>query len=189
MEVAPVPPQDHQTVSKAGRRVGLIVMSMYLQRSSVDDLDDLVEMFEQMSPESRHRRFLQAMPEVRRSIVRRLCDVDQVHHRAWLARAGGPTGPVIGEVAGATSRHRRDRAEIAVSVRDDWAGHGVGRRLVAWMLDDLEQAGVTSVMCDVLPDNRRSVDLFSSFGFRFRYQDGLLVGERSLVRHGHGTAA
>lgn len=144
-----------------------------------DDVDLLAEFFEALSSESRRRRFFQATPRVSRSMVRYLCDVDQVDHLAHVAVVADHRDgeSVVGEVRAV--RHRGDptTAEIAVAVRDDWQRRGVASALLDALYGSLAAAGIHRVTCEVLADNRGCVDLLRRRGITFGFRDGVLAGE------------
>lgn len=147
---------------------------------SAADGDDLRAMFERMSPDARRRRFFQAMPRVPASVIRFLSDVDQRTHLAWLVRAGDGHGPVVGEVRAVVDRHDPTRAEIALAVEDGWTGRGIGRTMLRLIGDAAASVGVRTVTAEVLPDNRRSIDLLVGAGLDFAFRDGNLVGSAPL---------
>lgn len=155
---------------------------LVIHRVDPTDTCDVVEMFERMSPRARHMRFFTPMPIVHRATIRPLCDVDQVVHQAWIVRAGSANGPAIAEVRGVRDRERPERAEVALAVRDDWSGRGLGATLLDWVGVELATSGVTTLTCEVHPENTRSRRMFSRAGFSFRFQDGAFVGEGPAVR-------
>jgi RimJ/RimL family protein N-acetyltransferase len=155
---------------------------LHAHRLRSADACDLIDMFERMSPRSRHMRFFAPMPVVQPASIRRLCDVDQDVHRAWIVRQGSAEGPVIAEVRGVREREHPHRAEVALAVRDDWSGQGLGAALIDWIGADLASGGVTTLTCEVHPENARSRRMFSRAGFAFRFVDGALVGEGPAVR-------
>lgn len=152
-----------------------------IHRLGPDDAGDLIDMFEQMSPQSRHMRFFTPMPEVPASTIRHLCAVDQDTHRAWLLR-DGQGGPVIAEVRGVLDRDHPGHAEVALAVRDDWSGRGLGAALIDWIGADVAAAGATTLTCEVHPDNTRSRRLFKRAGFTFRFDRGSFVGQGPIPR-------
>lgn len=119
------------------------------------------------------------MPTVRREVVRRLCAVDQVHHRCWLML--DTNNVVIGEVCAVAPKHPSSSTppncvELAFSVHDSWTGRGIARHLIALAADDTTARGFASISCDVLTDNRRCVGMLESLGMRFGFADGTLTG-------------
>ncbi len=52
------------------------------------------------------------------------------------------------------------------SIAGPWQGHGLGRRFLAWLCDDLCRRGVGSMLLEVRPSNSAALRLYESFGFR-----------------------
>jgi RimJ/RimL family protein N-acetyltransferase len=155
--------------------------TLWFHRAAPTDTDALHDLYVRLSPEARRRRFFQPMPRVRRSTASHLCSVDPARHLVWLARDGGSTGAVVGEVQAAVDRNDPTVAEIALAVDDRWTGRGVGRLLVTLMHDLAARHGIETFTAEVLSENRPCIDLLSSFGMRFQFASGLLEG-RGPVR-------
>ena len=99
-----------------------------------EDRELLLRGFQRLSEESRYRRFLAPMPELTDSMVDYLVDLDHHDHEAILA-LDEETGEGIGVARYVRDSSRPDRAEVAVTVIDDWQGRGVGTillELVGW---------------------------------------------------------
>jgi ribosomal protein S18 acetylase RimI-like enzyme len=58
--------------------------------------------------------------------------------------------------------HRRD---IAISVRKDYWGKGIGSGLMNLLLDFCKKTGAESVELEVRSDNERAISLYKKFGF------------------------
>jgi GNAT superfamily N-acetyltransferase len=133
----------------------------------------VASLLEAMSPEARRLRFFQAMPVVPAHVVRRMCDVDHDTYQQWLALVDGEA---IGEVSVARIEGDLSRGEVALAVRDDWRRRGVGRMLLEVAGELATHRGMAGLTCEVQTENRASVTLFRSMGFRFRFADGCLAG-------------
>jgi phosphinothricin acetyltransferase len=70
--------------------------------------------------------------------------------------------------------------EHSVYVHPDARGLGVGRRLLDALIASTEQAGVWTIQSGVFPENRASLALHASVGFR-------VVGTREKVGQHHGV--
>ena len=130
------------------------------------DADGLHALYERLSPESRRRRFFQPMPRVPRTIASHLCSVDPDRHLVWLARAGSPSGPVIGEV------------QLAVDPDDPMAV------LLPWFNDAvtrLEKAGISQPILDPgIAFQRQGWDLHA----KDRYQRNVIAHLGRLKGYG-----
>lgn len=105
-----------------------------VRRMTVDDAPILVELFEHLSPESRYRRFNIPLDDPDPDWVARqaaeLADLPREQGEAWLAFAdllAGANSPVAGI---RYVRLSEDRAEVALVVRDDLQGLGIGTELL-----------------------------------------------------------
>jgi ribosomal-protein-alanine N-acetyltransferase len=73
---------------------------------------------------------------------------------------------------------------VTIAVRSDWAGRGLGARLLIDALDAAIEAELRSVLLEVRPSNSSALALYERFGFRQTgrragyYQDD---GEDALV--------
>ncbi|QCB95465.1 N-acetyltransferase family protein [Cellulomonas shaoxiangyii] len=95
-------------------------------------------------------------------------------------------GTVLGWVAASPTSERAVYAgvvEVSVYVHPDAHGRGVGRALLTALLASTDRGGIWTVQAVVFPENRASVALHTSLGFR-------VVGRRErLGRAAHGPRA
>jgi putative acetyltransferase len=98
-----------------------------------------------------------------------------------------------GEVIGIAGLHvkqgrRRHTADLGMSVHDQFQGRGIGRKLLAALLDVADNhLGLVRVELEVFPDNVRAIRLYESMGFEHegckrksvfrkgKHQDGLMM--------------
>jgi acetyltransferase len=62
-------------------------------------------------------------------------------------------------------------AEFAVVVADAWQRRGIGRRLMAKLIDTASRRGVQSLYGNILATNRPMIDLVRSLGFQLERSD------------------
>lgn len=138
------------------------------------------DLFSHLSPRSRYLRFsspLKALPE---SMLRLLTCVDYRRRLGLLAEVETATGAVVVGLGnyGATDD---DTAEVALMVRDDWQGLGIGTTLAARVMQAAEARGFDRFVAHVHWENMairrllKHVDLVST-----QSQGG--VSEVSFVR-------
>lgn len=135
----------------------------------------LLDVFADLSPESRARRYLTGLVRLPATMLRALSDVDGRRHVAWVASVHGrPVGIArsVLEEAGV--------AEVAVEVVDDHQRLGIASALVDAVTTVAAARGVRRVRATMTPDNEPSRLLMSRIGVRFRVVDGLLEGEGPL---------
>lgn len=121
-----------------------------------EDAPYLVDLFENMSQDSRYSRFLQTLENIDMervwSTAEQIAQGVAVNSHGLLAfcdTAGRPDVPV------AAARYVRldsGQAEIGISVRDDMQGIGIGSRLLALLIEDGRAEG-TQQMVAVIQNN------------------------------------
>jgi acetyl coenzyme A synthetase (ADP forming)-like protein len=116
-----------------------------------------------LSDESRRLRFWTPSVDVTEQ-ARRAVDVDGTDHVTLLALAGGADGRVVGG-AQFFREAGTHRAEVSMSVTDELQGHGLGSILLGHLAQAAQDAGVTTFVAEVLPENHRMIDVFRSSGF------------------------
>jgi ribosomal protein S18 acetylase RimI-like enzyme len=158
-----------------------------------NDKSALARFHERLSDDTRYRRYHAARGELTTSDLRYLTEVDGHHHVALVAELlpEGGAETAAGAVAAARSPElagvarlvgdpaHPGEAEVAIVVRDDAHGRGLGADLVEGVLARGRRAGVRSVVAQVQADNRRALRLFQGLGVRQRSRHGPVV---ELVR-------
>lgn len=131
-----------------------------------DDREVLREAYEHLSPESRRRRFLGAVPHLTDAMLSHLVDeVDGVDHVALvLTTVGEDDVPVpVGVARMIRYAHEPSAADVGVTVRDEWQGRGVATALLAELVRE-RPPGVTRIVTTVAADNRASLAMLARLG-------------------------
>ena len=125
-----------------------------------DDKQELKEGFERLSPESRYKRFLAPVTELRPKDLEYLTEVDHHDHEAIVAHT------LDGEPLGVARyvRTNGDTAEAAVAVVDDWHGRGVGTALVTQLAERACEEGIGHFTATCLATNNEVLDLLRDLG-------------------------
>ena len=127
------------------------------------DRELLLRGFQRLSPESRYRRFLAAMPRLTEATVRQLTGIDHFDHEAVIALdKEGTEALAVAEYV--RDPERPDAAEVAVTVIDDWQGRGLGTLLLEVISARARQEGVRTFTAWMLAQNREMMDLFQHLG-------------------------
>ncbi|MFY1598991.1 GNAT family N-acetyltransferase [Micromonospora sp. WMMD737] len=116
-----------------------------------DDLPGVVELHEECSPGSRHRRYLGGAGTPATARLRRL--LEPARGVTLLATAGGDAGEAESVVAMANLLAEGDEAEVALLVRDDWQRRGLGSALLRRVVRHAEQAGYVALVLHVQAEN------------------------------------
>jgi len=122
------------------------------------DRELLLRGFERLSRESRYRRFLVPIAALTDEMVRHLTEIDHRDHEAMIA-VDEETREGIGVARYVRSADRRDVAELAVTVIDDWQGKGLGTLLVEVLSARARAEGITTFSALMLARNEEMMDL------------------------------
>jgi acetyl coenzyme A synthetase (ADP forming)-like protein len=115
-----------------------------------------------LSPETRRLRFWSQAIDVR-ALARSIVDVDYVDHLTLLVFHGGEEGRMIGGAQ--YIRMTGKRAELGISVTDEYQGHGIGSILIGQLAQAAAANGVATFVAEVLPENHGMIDVFRASGF------------------------
>jgi acetyl coenzyme A synthetase (ADP forming)-like protein len=126
-----------------------------------DDADRLVAFHETLSPESVRMRYLGQHPTLGEGEVEHLVGVDR-HDRAALValRDDHIVGVARYDRVGVT-----DVAEVALLVRDDLQGHGVGTLLLEHLAAAARGQGIVRFVAYTLAENRPMLAVLAAAGF------------------------
>ncbi len=123
-----------------------------LRRITPSDAPLLEEAFARLSEESRRLRFLSAKPTLSQAELAYLTHVDGHNHEA-LAAIDPTTGDGIGIGRWVRDHDDRSRAEVAVTVADDWQSRGVGTILLERLSERARLEGIRTFTALVSADN------------------------------------
>ena len=123
-----------------------------ISRITPRDAPLLADGFARLSEESRRLRFLAPKPRLTDSELRYLTQVDGERHEAI-----GAVDPLTGRGV-AIGRFVRDsadrsRAEVAITVADDWQHRGLGRVMLERLADRARDQGISRFVALVAVDN------------------------------------
>lgn len=127
-------------------------MTLLLRPISAQDKVALAEGFAAMSPESRARRFLTAVPRLSPQMLRYFTEVDYLHHFALIAFTPD-TEQLVAVGRYVRLKQRPEVAEVAVTVGDPYQGRGVGTVLMEALIAVAQAARITTFVASVREDN------------------------------------
>jgi len=116
-----------------------------------------------LSPETRRLRFWSQAIDVR-ALARKIVDIDFDDHLTLLVLQGGDEGRMIG--GSQYIRAEGERAEVSISVTDEFQGRGIGSILLGQLAQAAADHGITTFVADVLPENHAMIKVFRSSGFQ-----------------------
>ena len=161
------------------------------------DHDLLVEFYEEVSAESKYLRFFAPMPHLSERDVTRFTTVDNRDRVAFVLTVAQRMIAVgrfdripASEAQARVARERRagrtpvgDRggvpvveAEVAFLVQDAHQGRGIAQLLLEHLAQAGRELGIDRFVAEVLPENRRMIQLFRDAGYHVEggYEDGVM---------------
>ena len=118
-----------------------------------------------LSEASRFFRFMDSISELPPSLLARFTQIDYGREMALLATANEDGKERLVASARYAQAGDGESVEFALAVADDWQRCGLGRRLLAALIDCARQAGYRIMLGDVLSDNAKMLFLMESLGF------------------------
>lgn len=141
-----------------------------IARITPRDAPLIADGFAQLSAESRRLRFLTSKPALSPAELRYLTEVDGHEHEAL-----GAIDPTTGDGV-AVARFVRDerdpsRAEVAITVADEWQHRGVGKLLLGRLADRAREERITRFTALVSGDNYGMQQLLNHQGAPVRVRE------------------
>lgn len=135
------------------------------------DLAALVDFLAQLSEQTYHLRFGRPAPRERvvgaRQEAARLLAADPVQHPVWVAVATALPGAAVLGVAEAVYNRQQQSAEIALTVRDDYQGEGLGTRFAVYLRERLLSQSILRICADIQSGNTAVFRLFHKLGIEY----------------------
>jgi acyl-CoA synthetase (NDP forming)/RimJ/RimL family protein N-acetyltransferase len=128
-----------------------------------EDAEGLVEFYAQVSEQSKYFRFFAPMPNLSDRDVQRFTNVDYRDRVAFVM--------TVAEKIIAVGRYdviEPGRAEVAFLVQDSHQGRGIGQLLLEHLAQAGRERGVERFVAEVLPDNRRMMQVFREQGYQVK---------------------
>ena len=138
-----------------------------------EDIDLETDFARKLSKETRYNRFLGGGVRLTPELLEKFTRIDFSRDMALIASA-----TIEGaETAIGVARYARLAddviCEFAITVADAWQGCGVGRKLLAMLVDSARGHGLRQIIGDVLATNTPMLHLARSQGFRIeRHPEG-----------------
>jgi RimJ/RimL family protein N-acetyltransferase len=127
-----------------------------------DDREGIRRGFEEMSEDSRYRRFFSPAPQLTPAQLTYLTDVDHHDHEAVVAES--PDGTPMGVARYVRVDPESSTAEVAVAVVDRHQGKGVASALLDRLADRAREEGVERFTATALATNDDVIDLLARMG-------------------------
>jgi RimJ/RimL family protein N-acetyltransferase len=125
-----------------------------------EDAEGLVEFYSHVSKESKYFRFFAPMPTLSERDVARFTQVDYHDRVAFVMTVAER---IIG--VGRYDVVEKGQAEVAFLVQDAHQGRGIAQLLLEHLAQAGRERGVSRFVAEVLPDNRRMIQVFREQGY------------------------
>jgi acetyltransferase len=141
-------------------------MPIFIRPIKPEDAPMLLELFDQLSSQSRYYRFFSHAETLSKDLIIRLTQIDYDRHIALVALgcSNGRGETMIGVARINAGADIRD-GEFAIMVGDSWQDKGIGRILLKTLLHVAKEYGMESIYGSVLGENRAMLSLARDLGF------------------------
>jgi GNAT superfamily N-acetyltransferase len=123
---------------------------------------------EGLSPQARRFRFLGQIASPSEALLDQLTDVDFDHDVAFVATPVGDAQQRIVGVGRYCVDRDGGRCEIAVTVADEWTGHGLGTALTRHLIEIARARGIRSMYSIDSSENFAMAEVAKHLGFTRR---------------------
>jgi acetyltransferase len=138
-----------------------------------EDIDLETEFARKLSNETRYNRFLGGGVRLTPELLEKFTRIDFSRDMALIASATIEGAEIAIGVARYARLGNDVVCEFAITVADAWQGCGVGRKLLAMLVDSARGHGLRQIIGDVLATNTPMLRLAHSQGFRIeRHPEG-----------------
>jgi RimJ/RimL family protein N-acetyltransferase len=125
-------------------------------------------LFYSLSKQAIYNRFMQ---HVKRFPWQQIANYVYIDHRNDVAIVATlptePDEPIIG-IGRYYLDPRTNRAEIAIEVRDEWQGKGLGTALLGYLTGIAKRNGIGGFVADVLVHNKGAKSVLAKMGYKIR---------------------
>ncbi|MDQ6896768.1 MAG: GNAT family N-acetyltransferase [Actinomycetota bacterium] len=137
-----------------------------------DDADRLRSFHSGQSQESIYLRFFAPIRELSDRDVHRFTNVDNIDRVALVVTV---RGAIVG--IGRWDRFDRTSAEVAFNISDHFQGRGIGSVLLEHLAAIAQELGVEKFTAEVLPQNRKMLNVFREAGYvvHHHFEDGVVA--------------
>jgi len=157
---------------------------VHLRAIRPDDKERLRIAFERLSPRSVYRRFFHPVAALTPDVLRQLTELDFRDHVGLVLSVNDESGERLIAVARFVRKAPRSaRAELAITVADDYQNRGAATLLLQHLVRIARAGGVRELVADVLDENREMLKLVrsSKLPCRRSYEHGVCCVVMSLA--------
>jgi acetyltransferase len=135
---------------------------VHLRAVTPDDEDAFVRAFDSLGSETRYMRFMASVKEANRARLKKALASFPQQGQSFAAVE--TAGEIVGTATYVIANDPTS-CEFAITVREAWAGAGLGRVLMAALIEAARQRGLREMVGYVLAQNRGMLALAQRVGF------------------------
>ncbi|HDP81424.1 MAG TPA: GNAT family N-acetyltransferase [Spirochaetes bacterium] len=140
-------------------------LNIRLRPVKISDEPLLKDLFYSLSDKSIYRRFISTRKDMHHERLQEFVIIDYTREMIILACIEQINKEVVVGMAQYGKQEFSHTAEVAVVVRDDFQGKGVGLELISYMTYLAKKEGLLGFTAEVLVENRPMLQLFEKMGF------------------------
>jgi acetyltransferase len=160
LAIRPYPKELEDEIRLTGGR------TLLLRPIRPEDEPMMIAAFRRLSPEAVRLRFFAPIKELTHATAAGLTQIDYDREMALvLADHDRPGAAELYAVARLSTDPDQEKAEFALTVRDDVTGRGFGPLLMRRLIDYARQRGIGEIFGHVLRENRAMLAICRSLGF------------------------
>jgi len=148
-----------------------------------DDKPMEQEFVQNLSADSRYKRFMSTLKELPPGKLKYLTEIDYVRHLALVAIIRRTDQEVEIGVARYVAGPQGDDCEFAIAIDDEWQGSGVAGILMLSLIDAARARGMRKMEAFILASNDKMIKFARQLGFDVRRDaddPGMMHAQRSL---------
>ena len=142
--------------------------TVHLRAILPSDEEEILQAFERLGAQSRYMRFMHAVREANVARLRTVLASFPAKGLGIAATVPAEDGIDIVGTATFILDGKGESCEFAVSVVDAWAGAGLGRTLMAALVEAARQRGLREMVGYVMAENQPMLRLAGKLGFATR---------------------
>lgn len=150
---------------------------LYTREIRPEDKEQLLEGMQNLSEQSRQRRFLGPKPTLSASELRYLTEVDGTDHYAIVAVAAEDEGRIVAVARFIRAADDPSAAEAAIVVCDELQGKGLGSLLARRLTDAARDRGIDRLTASISAENRPALKLMRKIDERLTSRTTSSVSE------------
>ncbi len=138
---------------------------LFLRPVKITDEPLLKDFFYSLSDKSLHRRFMSWRKDIPHERLQDFVIIDYTKEISILAITGSQENETILGLGQYGVDEATHTAEVAVAVRDDYQGRGIGSELLSYLTYLAKREGLLGFTAEVLVENRPMLQVFEQGGF------------------------